>query len=69
MPIVLIVAVLCLTISPLPTDLMLCFLCGTLMLVLGVGLFSLGAETSMTPIGSHIGTAITKTKNLPFILI
>ena len=69
MPIVLIVAVLCLTISPLPTDLMLCFLCGTLMLVLGVGLFSLGAETSMTPIGSYIGTAITKTKNLPFILI
>lgn len=39
------------------------------MLVLGVGLFSLGAETSMTPIGNHIGTAITKTKNLPFILI
>ena len=48
---------------------MLSFLIGTLFLVFGMGLFSLGAEISMTPIGNKIGTALTATKNLPLILI
>lgn len=69
LPIVIIVILLCLTISPIPTDLMLCFIFGAVMLVVGMGLFTLGADTSMTPIGHKIGTAITKTKNLPLILI
>ena len=68
-PIVAVVLVLSLTIAPIPTDLMLSFLLGTLFLVLGMGLFSLGAEMSMTPIGSKIGTSPTATKNLPLILI
>lgn len=38
------------------------------MLIIGMGLFSLGAEQSMTPIGNQIGTALTRTKNLPLIL-
>lgn len=68
-PIVAVVLVLSLTIAPIPTDLMLSFLLGTLFLVLGTGLFSLGAEMSMTPIGSKIDTSLTATKNLPLILI
>lgn len=68
-PIVAVVLVLSLTIAPIPTDLMLSFLLGTLFLVLGMGLFSLGTEMSMTPIGSKIGTSLTATKNLPLILI
>lgn len=68
-PIVAIVLVLSLTIAPIPTDLMLSFLLGTLFLVLGMGLFSLDTEMSMTPIGSKIGTSLTATKNLPLILI
>lgn len=68
-PIVAVVLVLSLTIAHIPTDLMLSFLPGTLFLVLGMGLFSLGAEMSMTPIGSKIGTSLTATKNLPLILI
>ena len=68
-PIVAVVLVLSLTIAPIPTDLMLSFLLGTLFLVLGMGLFSLDAEMSMTPIGSKIGTSLTATKNLPLILI
>ena len=65
----LIVVVLCLTIVPLPTDLLLGFLLGSIMIVVGMGLFTLGAETSMTPVGRHIGSALTKTKNLPLILL
>ena len=69
LPIVAVVLLLALTVSPLPTDLMLSFLIGTLFVILGIGLFSLGSEISMTPIGSKIGTALTATKNVPLILI
>ena len=69
LPIVAIVLLLSLTISPVPTDLMLSFLIGTLFLILGMGLFSLGAELSMTPIGSKIGTSLTSTKNFPRIIL
>ena len=68
LPIVLIVVLLCLTAAPMKPDLLLSFLIGGVMLVVGMGLFSLGAEQSMTPIGTKIGTALTRTKNLPLIL-
>ncbi len=68
LPIIIIVAILCLTISPVPTGLLLSFLIGALMIVIGMGIFTLGADTSMTPIGSRIGTTLTKSKNLPIIL-
>ena len=53
LPIVIIVFLLCLYISPMQPDLLLTFLVGALMLIIGMGLFSLGAEQSMTPIGNH----------------
>lgn len=69
LPILLIVLILCLSVVPLKTDILLSFLLGTVMVVLGMGFFTLGAESSMIPIGSKIGTAITKTKKLPLILL
>lgn len=69
LPIILIVLVLCLTVMPVNTGIMLAFLAGTVLVTVGMGFFSLGADTSMTPIGSKIGTSLTKTKNLPLILI
>ena len=68
LPIVAIVIVLCLFVMPMQADLLLCFLIGGLLIVAGMGLFSLGAEQAMMPIGSKIGTALTKNKNLPLIL-
>lgn len=38
------------------------------MIIVGMGIFSLGADQSMTPVGNKIGTALTKTKNMPLIL-
>ena len=69
LPIVVIVLLLCLTVAPVSADLLLCFLIGALFVTAGMGLFSLGAEASMTPIGNRIGTALTKTRNLPLILV
>jgi hypothetical protein len=34
------------------------------MIVVGMGLFTLGAETSMTVIGNRIVSTLTKSKNL-----
>ncbi len=69
LPIFIIVMVLCFFVVPVQTDLLLCFFLGTVLLVFGMGLFTLGAEVSMTPIGNKVGTALTKTKNLPIILV
>ena len=68
LPVVLIVAVLCLLWVPMQNDLMLSFLIGTVFLIGGMGLFTLGSEISMTQIGSHIGAQMTKTKNTGLIL-
>lgn len=46
---------------------MLNFFIGTMMVVIGIGLFSLGADTSMIKIGNKIGTALTK--KLPLIVL
>lgn len=68
LPIVVIVAAMCLTFVPMDTGLMLSFIVGSLMLMVGMGLFSLGSEVSMTPIGTHMGAKLTKSRNLPLIL-
>ena len=39
------------------------------MIIIGMGLFTLGAETSMTVIGNRIGSALTKSKKLWLILL
>ncbi len=68
LPITLLVVAVCFTVAPVSADLMLAFFIGAVMLVLGMGLFTLGAETALTPIGSHIGARITRTKKLWVIL-
>ena len=68
LPIALIVAILCLTITPIPTDLMLSFIIGTAMLIIGLGLFTYGADNSMSLIGSHIGAKLTASRKLWLIL-
>ncbi len=69
LPILIIVCVLCLTVTPIPTDLMLSFLIGALFVIVGMGLFSLGADAAMSPIGNRIGSALTKSRNIPLILV
>lgn len=68
LPIFVIVVLLCFSVSPIETDLFLSFLVGAFFVIIGMGFFSLGAETSMTPIGSKIGTAMTKSRSLPLII-
>ena len=68
LPISLIVAVICLVLVPVDTGLMLSFVLATAMLILGMGLFTLGAEMSMSKIGNYIGAKLTKSRKLWLIL-
>ena len=48
LPISLIVMLICFVLVPVDTGLMLSFVLATAMLILGMGLFTLGADMSMT---------------------
>ena len=40
------------------------FAVSAVFLVLGIGLFNLGADLAMTPMGEHVGAGLTKSKKL-----
>ncbi len=44
------------------------FLASAVFLVLGIGLFSLGADMAMSPMGEHVGQGLSKSKNLLLLL-
>lgn len=62
MPITGLVFALCLTLVPVSNDSMMGFVVGAALLILGMGLFTLGADMAMMPIGQHVGTAMTRSK-------
>ena len=68
-PISLIIAILSFTITPLDADVIVKFLIGASLLIVGTGFFSLGAEMSMDIIGERIGADIVKRKNIFLIMI
>lgn len=57
-PIAAIVLVLSLTLIPIEPGHMVLFLMGATFLVIGMSLFTMGAEMSMQPLGTQIGTSI-----------
>ena len=69
LPIVLIVGLLCLCFVPVESGLMLSFVLAAVMLIAGMGLFTLGSELSMSRIGSLIGAKMTRFKKLGLILL
>ena len=68
LPITVIVLILCFTIVPLESGMFLAFILGALFVIVGMGLFTLGADTAMTPIGEYVGTSVMKTKKMWIIL-
>ena len=50
-PILAIVLILCFTIAPIPPSILVSFLLGAALLIVGMLLFNVGVELSMTPIG------------------
>ena len=44
------------------------FSVGAVLLVVGIGLFNLGADLAMTPMGSHVGSGLSRQKKLSLLL-
>ena len=44
------------------------FTVGAVLLILGIGMFSLGADIAMTPMGSHVGAGLSRQKKLGLLL-
>lgn len=45
------------------------FLLSSIFLILGIALFSLGADMAMSPMGEQVGSGLTKTKSMKFVLL
>ena len=68
LPITVLVLVLSFVLVPLEIGNMVVFLFGAAFLVLGMGLFQMGAEIAMEPLGEGIGVYLAKIKRVPLII-
>ena len=69
LPVTAIVYILALTpLFDLSATELITFTVGAVMLVLGIGLFSLGADLAMTPMGTHVGSGLSRQKKLSLLL-
>ena len=69
LPIFAIVLVLSVSIAPLNSGLLVMFLFGTLLLIVGMGFFTIGSGISMEPLGEGIGATLGKSKKITIPLI
>ena len=69
LPVTLLVVILNFTpIISLTTREIIVFLGSSVMLIIGMAFFNLGADIAMTPMGDHIGAGLTKSKKIPFLI-
>jgi len=63
-----IVLLLGVTVAPLNTSLMIRFVAGGIMVILGLTIFLTGVDIGILPIGERSGAALTSKRNLPLLL-
>lgn len=68
LPVTAVVFLLIISIVPVSGELFFMFLVGTVMLIVGIGMFTLGADTSMMIIGEEIGSGLTRSRKIGLIL-
>lgn len=68
LPITAIVLALSVTVIPVPIGTLLLFLAGAVLLILGMGLFSLGADMAMMPMGEALGSRLTRTRRIGLVV-
>lgn len=64
LPICAIVLLLSVSLAPISSGVMVMFLFGALLVILGMSIFTLGATMAMQPIGEGVGLSIAKSKNI-----
>ena len=68
-PVNVIVLALSFTVAPVSPSILLSFLMGAVLVMVGMMFFTLGAEISMTPMGEKVGAKMTQTKRVWFIVL
>jgi hypothetical protein len=68
LPITAIVLLLNFTVAPMTGGTVALFLVGSVLLIVGMALFSLGADIAMMPMGERIGSQLTKTRKLGLLI-
>ena len=63
-PIALIIIILSMTFTPLDTGTFVLFTVGVVLLIVGMGCFTLGADMSMLVIGEKIGSTLTHSRKI-----
>ncbi|MDD4798807.1 MAG: DUF1538 domain-containing protein [Clostridia bacterium] len=64
LPITVLVLILNFTISPIDTSLLIRFLIGAVLIILGLTAFLIGVDIGITPIGNNLGSTIAKTNKI-----
>ena len=68
-PVIVIVLILSFTVAPVSPSILLSFLMGALLVMIGMMFFTLGAEMSMTPMGEKVGAKMTQSKKVWLIVL
>ena len=69
LPVTAVVLLLSVTLVHLELGALSLFLVGAVFLIAGMGLFQLGVEISMTPLGQDIGSRLTHLRSRPLLLL
>jgi len=69
LPITLLVVILSLTLVPIDNYVMMRFLLGALLIVVGLTIFLFGVDLGIAPIGNLMGTHITKSNKVSIVII
>ncbi len=67
-PIMLIVLLLTITIAPIEGALLAKFFVGGILIILGLGVFLLGTDIGILPVGQDVGSALVHRRSLPLML-
>jgi hypothetical protein len=69
LPVAAIVLALTIFVAPVSAGAMLMFVIGAILLVMGMGLFTLGAETALLPLGADVGATMTATRKIVVVAV
>jgi len=68
LPITVIVLLVSVFLTPLPSGTVLMFLAGAALLIVGIGFFTMGADMALMPMGEGISVELTKTSKLILVI-
>ena len=68
LPVFIIVVLLCLFVPGISISVLTSFIFGAFLVIVGTGIFNVGAEMSMTPMGEYVGSQMTRSKKIWLII-